>query len=201
MKNNVLKDVVINDSKDIKDIKKSSLGYLHFATIINGHKTLPIEPCSLGGQRSLCGGKRWASCHAELNALKHIPRYRLNDYKYCNKLTMVVVRFDSVAAQSGRWLLIDSKPCFHCLENMKRLGIKRVLYSCTGSSLLIKGNVETLIRDGDYKVSHGHRQHLQLVDTVEIDLPLRNTSWCMLRKSGKRFDKFQRVKFSKLARK
>lgn len=139
------------------DNGKDDLRVLHLAAVVNKHKLLPVIRCSLAGQSFLCRGSRWNSAHAEINALKFVPYHKLQKKRFCTNLVIYVVRFDVGALKRGSIRLLDSKPCFHCLQTMAKLGIRRVQYSCTNSNELTSASVPRLLRDGDVQVSSGHR--------------------------------------------
>ena len=152
----ILKDAINNV------LEKGNLGnykYLHFSMVVDGHKMLPISGCSLAGGKHICG-ERLASSHAEMNALKSVKYNKLNDRKKASKLIVVVVRFDATKLLEGIHVLLDSKPCYHCLTTMRKFGIDKVLYSCKGMADLTTSSVTTLLKSKDYVVSTGHRAHL-----------------------------------------
>lgn len=154
----------VKEIKEVKEVGERKSGvknlvnyrYLHFSMVVDGHKMLPIAGCSLGGGKHLCR-MRLASSHAEMNALKFVKYDKLKDKKYCSRLKIIVVRFDHVALRAGSFVLLDSKPCYHCLKTMKNFGIDRVEYSCSGLTSLVKSSVSSLLKTRDYTVSSGHR--------------------------------------------
>lgn len=127
---------------------------LHFATALVGHKILPISTCTLAGQSYICGGKRLCSSHAEINAIKSIPYYKLKDPNFCRRIIIYVVRFNACDAKHNVWTLTESRPCFDCLLNMKILGINKIIYS-TGAGILVSSTVNYLLSSESYTVSTG----------------------------------------------
>lgn len=149
----------------VKDVHKKKpisyiYAYLHFASVTINHKTFPVSVCSTSGTSYLCRGHLWNSSHAEVNALKKIPYYRLKDKKFCKKIIINVVRFDPMDAKNNIFTLVDSKPCLHCLKMLQKFGIEKVNYSmkCFPFSL-VRGKVSTMLAQGDFSISSGHRQY------------------------------------------
>lgn len=80
------------------------------------------------------------------NNTKKITRNRKKMTK-TKDIDLYVVRVDC----KGK--LTDSKPCNHCLDAMKRVGIKKVFYS-TSSRTIICEKVSDMISD---HISHGQK--------------------------------------------
>lgn len=135
----------------------------------------PVASCSLGGQRHLyrkrkhsrsdrLSSDRLASAHSEMNALKHVPYHKLFKKSYCEKLTMVAVRFDSKKMAEGIFQLVESKPCRDCLYGCANLGIDKLKYSSSTSSasgvpsaVLVSGSVKELLASNNFSLSQAAR--------------------------------------------
>lgn len=160
--------------------------------VIDGHKMFPVTSCSLGGQRHLyhkrtdrskhskrthhsksnqsnrisSNRSRLASAHSEMNALKHVPYHKLAKKRYCEKLTMVAVRFDPRQMAIGNFVLVESKPCRDCLYGCANLGIDKLKYSSASSvtssststgAVLVSGSVKNLIASNNFCLSQAAR--------------------------------------------
>lgn len=150
VKNRVLKDGMINKSHIFR--------YLHFSLCVVGHKLFSVQTCSMAGQKFICSGQKWPSSHAEINAIKCLPFHKLKNPKFCRKVVVYVCRFDPTEARLGNFVMIDSKPCAHCLEVMHRFNIDKIEYSTSKDGLFTKDSVSTLMKNHDFVVSHGHKQ-------------------------------------------
>ena len=122
-----------------------------------GHKLFPIQSCSLAGQKFICNGNKWLSSHAEINAIKCLPFKKLYDKKFCKKVTIFVCRFDPAQVKMGRFVMIDSKPCGHCLGIMNMFNIETIYYSAKDRVTFIKEKVTRLIKEENFIISQGHR--------------------------------------------
>lgn len=151
-----MKDAIKDAEKKVKRGNLGNYKYLHFAMVVDGHKMLPISSCSLGGGKHICG-ERLTSSHAEINALKSVRYDKLKDPKKAGKLEIVVIRLGAPELLKRTFLLLDSKPCYHCLTIMKKWGIDKVQYSCSGMTTLMKGSVSDLLKAGNFSISKGHR--------------------------------------------
>lgn len=69
------------------------------------------------------------SKHAEENVLERYLNSKYRNIYKPHQLTLVVVRINNGS-------LVDSKPCSHCVEVMRKLGIGKVIYSSTDGSLI-----------------------------------------------------------------
>ncbi len=63
------------------------------------------------------------SIHAEMDAMKKIKSKR-------KQLNLLVVRFSN----SGK--LCESKPCYHCIEQLKKLNLNKIYYSKEDESIV-----------------------------------------------------------------
>jgi deoxycytidylate deaminase len=73
------------------------------------------------------------SFHAEEKAIRDFLRFEKKRYRSISKnLILIVIRIDK------KNNLVDSKPCTHCVEVMKNLGIKKVIYSQKDGSLTME---------------------------------------------------------------
>jgi deoxycytidylate deaminase len=66
------------------------------------------------------------TCHAEIAALRQANKRNIN----FKKVTLYVCRVDNSGA------LQDSAPCFHCMDTIRLLNIKRVVYSGENSEII-----------------------------------------------------------------
>lgn len=122
---------IINDAKYYRIINqlkihtnKSSLSHRHAAGIVYKNKLISK------GVNAIQAGR---SEHAELSAIsKFIKRYGTtlkesvilpkNVTRSLNKITVIVIRYHNEK-------LVLSKPCKHCINLMKKIGIKKIYYS------------------------------------------------------------------------
>lgn len=65
------------------------------------------------------------TCHAEIAALRQAHKRNIN----FKKVTLYVCRVDN------RDLLQESAPCLHCMDTIRLLNIKRIVYSGENSSV------------------------------------------------------------------
>jgi len=145
---------VLNDANENKHSRAAK--YLHFSLVTAGHKIYRLKnsKCSHAGQRFVCGGDRYASSHAEMNALKALPYQKLSNRRFCASVTVYVVRFEVDA--TGELVLSNSKPCGQCLLVLHSLNIPRVVYSESQSLGLTSARVSDLINSKDFKFSSGY---------------------------------------------
>lgn len=112
------------------------------ATGYNHHRT----QCSRNNPRYF-GAFIHCSFHAEMDAifrfLGSLPRskdiYSQKTRKKLRSITLVVIR----RTREGQ--IVDSKPCFHCLQTIRRIGIRKIIYSTpTGHLQYAKSNDTTI---------------------------------------------------------
>ena len=70
--------------------------------------------------------------HAEIAVLN-----KIHNIKNINKCTIVIIRTN----KSGE--LLNSIPCTNCLYHIKKLGIKKIIYS--NNNILIKDKIKNII--------------------------------------------------------
>lgn len=114
------------------------------ATGYNHHR----NRCSQNNPRNF-GAFVQCSFHAEMDAiyrlLRSLPRTGSKDTrskknrKKLRSITLVVIR----RTREGQ--IVDSKPCFHCLQTIRRIGIRKIIYSTpTGDLHFVKSNDTTI---------------------------------------------------------
>lgn len=88
--------------------------------------------------------KNSCSCHAEIDVLRkilHIYSEEGKSERMLNKVCLYIVRINS------QGFIRDSAPCMHCLNMIKKLNIKKIIYG-TNEGTLIKCNPK------NYNTSH-----------------------------------------------
>jgi tRNA(Arg) A34 adenosine deaminase TadA len=149
---------VINDYKNIPTSLKYDRHCLHFAAILIGHKIIATYKCSLAGTSYICNGQLSSSAHAEINVLKSIPLHHLKNKRFTKKIRVYVIRFDYKDLNSGVYTLLDSQPCWHCLNTLNSYGVNKVYYSMTNSKTLVKNQVKCLLNSTQHFYSSAARR-------------------------------------------
>lgn len=111
---------------------------------------------------TICKARNTSEHHAEVNVInKYISNnlIKMSEKKIMSKLRKLTILVINVK-DDGR--LIMSMPCAHCVFNIKRVGIKNVLYSTNGA--VIKKKSTEL--DMSY-ISSGNRFRSRRVDYVD----------------------------------
>jgi len=71
------------------------------------------------------------SCHAEMSALREaIRKLKLDPVKDLSTFRRMRLY---VARRSAQGEYVDSKPCLQCYSKLKEMGVKRIMYSGSGS--------------------------------------------------------------------
>ena len=108
---------------------KSRMYRRHGAILTSGSKILAI------GKNCYRPHSTGYTIHAECSALAKVKVSKVSKFK--NGLTIYVVRIN----EHGN--LCDSKPCWHCLQEMIKSGIGKVIFSTNGG---------TCVRSSPYKL-------------------------------------------------
>lgn len=132
--------IILNVLKEIKSSIPNNIKYdahcLHFAVVMMKHKVLKVSKCSLAGQRYICFGDQYSSAHAEINCLKFIPHHKLFNRRFTSKLSIYVVRYDYKNLLEGKFKLLESEPCHHCLMTLSKYNITKIVYSNKDGNLI-----------------------------------------------------------------
>ena len=101
----------------IEETTYSKRNHKHACAIIRGGKVIDITNNNI---------KNRVTNHAEQNL---IFKHRHSTLQNCILFVIRVVKGNQLA---------DSKPCFHCVENIKKTGIKKVVFSTNYGFQIIK---------------------------------------------------------------
>lgn len=91
-----------------------------------------LVECNHSGGRHL-RGHHAVSCHAEIHALKTVPRAVLRRRSKMRRCVLVVVR---AKLADGELTIANSRPCAHCCATLRRHGVGRVRYSVAGGGVV-----------------------------------------------------------------
>lgn len=94
--------------------------------------------------------------HAEVSAINNLP-FRPKKKRNLDKINILVIRV-SITGKLG-----NSKPCFHCLLNMKSLSnrgyiIKNILYSNENEEI-VKTTLNKIINEGNFHFSKYYKRN------------------------------------------
>lgn len=122
--------LVDNISKNIKDellnnVKKSELQQKHSAIITYGNKIIKT-------------GFNTLTEHAEVNVLNKLKNINFPK-KRCKTIEFYVIR------SNDNVNFINSKPCYHCIEYIKKFNITKIIYSYNNK--FIKENIDDIEND------------------------------------------------------
>ena len=77
-------------------------------------------------KRSRINGKNFVCIHAEVNCIHNLLKYEKNQRKL-KKYIIFVVRLGK--DELGNTILRNAKPCKYCTESIKKIGLKKILFS------------------------------------------------------------------------
>lgn len=104
---------------------KSPCKHRHGAVLLKGNKVFARgynkdTRCHMGSLTDYC-------IHAEVDVMWNgIKMFKM---KKIRKMTLLCVRISERAIQMGVMEFVNSKPCVHCYNRMKIMGIRKVAYS------------------------------------------------------------------------
>ena len=77
-------------------------------------------------ERSRLNGKNFVCIHAEINCIHNLLKYEKN-YRKLKNYTILVIRVGK--DNEGNIVLRNAKPCKYCTESIKKVGLKKIIYS------------------------------------------------------------------------
>tara|TARA_B100001094_G_C18180758_1_gene800741 strand:- start:694 stop:1167 length:474 start_codon:yes stop_codon:yes gene_type:complete len=77
-------------------------------------------------KRSRINGKNFVCIHAEINCIHNLLKYEKNNRKLKN-YSMLVIRIGK--DDDGNIVFRNAKPCKYCTESIKKIGLKKIIYS------------------------------------------------------------------------
>ena len=120
--------------KLINEARNSIIDHQLAAAIIKNNKLLSNPFCNVPSYKSY--NKVCSSTHAEINAIIHY--YKQNKTKNRSKIDIIVIRINKTNQ------LCNARPCYNCLELMKKIGIRRVYYSINHHEIIYE-NIKDMI--------------------------------------------------------
>ena len=121
--------------KLIDEARNSIIDHQLAAALIKNNKLLSNPFCNVPSYKSY--NKVCSSIHAEMNALSHYYK----DNRKINrrtKLDIIVIRINKTSQ------MCNARPCYNCLQTMKKLGIRRVYYSINSNDIIYE-NIKDMI--------------------------------------------------------
>ena len=119
--------------KLINEARNSIIDHQLAAAIIKHNKLLSKPFCNIPSYKSY--NKVCSSTHAEINA---ITNYYKQKSKNRSKIDIIVIRINKTNQ------LCNARPCYNCLELMKKIGVRRVYYSINSNEIICE-NIKDMI--------------------------------------------------------
>lgn len=141
------------------EANNSVMSYKMAAAVIRGSKLLTRPVCNTksNSYRGFCGGSLHAEARAILNYFDNSLSYDrkrgwcLNKHLRNLNIDILVMRINKLGDTNAR-------PCYHCLDMMKALNIKRVYYS-TGPNEIVCENVKDMVSIQTSGISLQYEKH------------------------------------------
>lgn len=126
-------------NKLCSEAKKSLINQQLAAVILKGTKTVSKPLCNT--YRNTCRGYKCGSLHAEANAIINYYNKTLsydknkgwllsNELCKKTKLNILVIRINKMGETC------NARPCYNCLNLMKKVGIRKVYYSVSSTQII-----------------------------------------------------------------
>lgn len=140
--------------KLIQEANNSPIQYRLAAGIIQNGKLVSQPKCN--DNRNYCRGHFCGSLHAEARVIvshfgmsinydnKNGWRFEGHNEKKFKKYDILVIRISRSNLSSMDNKLVNSRPCQHCLDMMKSIGIRRVYYTDDSGKIIFE-NVKDMI--------------------------------------------------------
>lgn len=119
--------------KLINEARNSIIDHQLAAAIIKHNKLLSKPFCNIPSYKSY--NKVCSSTHAEINAITNYYKQRT---KNRSKIDLIVIRINKTNQ------LCNARPCYNCLELMKKIGVRRVYYSINSNEIICE-NIKDMI--------------------------------------------------------
>ncbi len=129
----------------ISEAEKSSLGIRHGCVITKGGKEMSR---GYNSKRSIMWGEIIPSVHAERSAVCASKRNKYKQRVHGATIYIVRIKMD----KNGNINLSNSKPCTDCARYLKKLNIKKIVYSIDGGIVVVK--TKNL---NDTRISYGYK--------------------------------------------
>tara|TARA_B100001093_G_scaffold314618_1_gene300192 strand:+ start:835 stop:1305 length:471 start_codon:yes stop_codon:yes gene_type:complete len=104
---------------------------------------------SFNDKRSRIDGRNFVCVHAETNAIHNLLKYE-KKYRKLKNYSLFVIRIGR--DESGNIIFRNAKPCKYCTETIKKVGLKKIIYS-NEEGILEKMKINKL--ESDY-ISKGY---------------------------------------------
>ena len=123
----------MNDNLSNKELNLSNIA-IDIALQSNQHYKLgciiikngKIVCKNFNDKRSRINGKNFVCIHAEINCIHNLLKYEKN-YRKLKNYSLFVIRIGK--DENGNIVLRNAKPCKYCTESIKRIGLKKIIYS------------------------------------------------------------------------
>jgi tRNA(Arg) A34 adenosine deaminase TadA len=119
--------------KLINEARNSIIDHQLAAAIIKHNKLLSKPFCNIPSYKSY--NKVCSSTHAEINAITNYYKHRT---KNRSKIDIIVIRINKTNQ------MCNARPCYNCLELMKKIGVRRVYYSINSNEIICE-NIKDMI--------------------------------------------------------
>ena len=143
----------------------SQTSFKHVATIVRGNSIISMgENCLRGCCAKTCNGKSTrCSLHAETNAIRKAASNR--SIKNNTSVDLIVIRV------SPKGIIGQSKPCFHCMQQISkaRFRIGKVYYSNASGDIVCE-NINQLLRTSIIHIGFGLREKLGRIECGDIPI-------------------------------
>lgn len=106
--------------------QESEQRFRHGCVLVTGGKVLALT-CN-ASNRTVLAGRIMSSMHAEMVALSFAYRGNRNPRRM-RHMDLYVVRLGNNDS------MMDSKPCTCCVKALRKMGVKRVYYSCNAGTV------------------------------------------------------------------
>ncbi len=143
----------------------SPTSFKHVASIVRGNSIISMaDNCLRGCCPRTCNGKSTrCSLHAETNAIRKAASNR--SIKNTTSVDIIVIRVSPMG------IIGQSKPCFHCMQQMHkaRFRISKVYYSNASGDIVCE-NINQLMRTSTIHIGFGLREKLKILKTGDFPI-------------------------------